>query len=311
MSAFGLASWGSRHAHALLSSMGRLARHPLATLLTVLVMALALALPLGLNRLVSNVRAATGDFSGAIGLSAYLHLEVPEERIQQLARSTREHAGVAHVEVISSAAALEQFRKESGFGAALDALSSNPLPPVISVTPAAGASSPAEVETLRRYLAAWPEVESVQIDGDWVVRFNAILDELRDLLLLAGVLLGAGVIAVVGNTIRLEIDNRRAEIEVTKLVGGTNAFVRRPFLYAGTLYGVLAGLAAWLIVLAATLSLQPATTRLALAYGSHFMLNGPDVRDAGLALAAGTLLGWIGAWLAAARHLARIEPGFS
>jgi cell division transport system permease protein len=311
MIGFGLSTWGSRHGHALLSSTGRLARHPLATLLTVLVMALALALPLGLDRLVSNVRTATGDFSGAIGLSAYLHLEVPEERLQQLARSAREHAGVAHVDVISSGAALEQFRKESGFGAALDALTSNPLPPVISVTPTAGASSPAEVETLRRYLAAWPEVESVQIDGDWVVRFNAILDELRDLLLLAGVLLGAGVVAVVGNTIRLEIDNRRAEIEVTKLVGGTNAFVRRPFLYAGTLYGMLAGVTAWLIVLAATLSLQPATSRLALAYGSHFVLTGPDARDAGYALAAGTLLGWIGAWLAAARHLARIEPGSS
>ena len=311
MSGSGLSAWSSRHAHALFSSMGRLARHPLATVLTVLVMALAIALPLGLNRLVSNVRAATGDFSGAIGLSAYLHLEVPEERIQQLARSAREHAGVGRVEIISATAALEQFRKESGFGAALDALTGNPLPPVISVTPTATASSPAEVETLRRYLAAWPEVESVQLDGDWVVRFNAILDELRDLLLLAAILLGAGVIAVVGNTIRLEIDNRRAEIEVTKLVGGTNAFVRRPFLYAGTLYGLLAGLAAWLIVAAATLSLQPATTRLALAYGSHFVLNGPDLREAGLALALGTLLGWLGAWLAAARHLAQIEPGFA
>jgi cell division transport system permease protein len=308
MSAFGLSTWGSRHGHALLSSMGRLARHPLATLLTVAVMALALALPLGLDVFVANVRTATGDFSGAIGLSAYLHLDVSEERMQQLARSAREHAGVAHVDVVSAASALEQFRKESGFGAALDALTSNPLPPVISVTPSATASSPAQVEILRRYLAAWPEVESVQVDGDWVVRFNAILDELRDLLLLAGLLLGAGVVVVVGNTIRLEIDNRRAEIEVTKLVGGTNAFVRRPFLYAGTLYGLLAGAFAWLIVLAATLGLQPATTRLALAYGSHFVLLGPGLRDAGLAVGAGTLLGWIGAWLASARHLSRITP---
>jgi cell division transport system permease protein len=308
MSAFGLSTWGSRHGHALLSSLGRLARHPLATLLTVLVMALALALPLGLAGLVGNVRAATGDFSGAIGLSAYLHLDVSDERLQQLARSAREHAGVAHVEVVSAASALEQFRKESGFGAALDALTSNPLPPVISVTPSATASSPAEVETLRRYLAAWPEVESVQVDGDWVVRFNAILDELRELLLLAAVLLGAGVVAVVGNTIRLEIDNRRAEIEVTKLVGGTNAFVRRPFLYAGTLYGLLSGAVATLIVGGATLGLQPATARLAQAYGSHFTLSGPSLRDAGLILATGTVLGWIGAWLAAARHLARITP---
>ena len=127
------------------------------------------------------------------------------------------------------------FATYSGFGAALEALQENPLPHVLHVHPQPDASSPASLEILRHYFTAWPEVDLVQIDSEWVKRFSAILDLLRQLLTLAAVVLGVGVLAVIGNTIRLEILNRRAEIEVTKLVGGSNGFVRRPFLYAGVL----------------------------------------------------------------------------
>jgi cell division transport system permease protein len=128
-------------------------------------------------------------------------------------------------------------------------------------------------------------------------------------LLVSAGFLAIGVIAVVGNTIRLEIQNRRAEIEVTKLVGGTNGFVRRPFLYTGALYGLLGGLTAWLVVAVTLALISPATARLAQSYGSHFALGGPGARELGMLLGGGALLGWIGSWLAAARHLARIEPG--
>jgi cell division transport system permease protein len=148
----------------------------------------------------------------------------------------------------------------------------------------------------------------VQLDRDWVLRFSAILQLLRRMVLITAVLLGAGVVAVVGNTIRLEILNRRADIEVTKLVGGTNAFVRRPFLYAGALYGIAAGLIGWSIVATARISLLPAATRLASAYGSHFVLRGPGPQELGQLLLAGIVLGWLGAWIAAARQLAQIEP---
>jgi cell division transport system permease protein len=302
-------SWFLRHVQALLSSAGHLARAPVATVFTVLVMGLALALPLALDVLVRNVRTATGDFSGAISLSVYLRTDIAAARAQQLARSAREHVGAGTVRLITSAEALEQFRRQSGFGEALDALESNPLPNVLAITPAAGSADPAAMESLRRYLAAWPEVETVQVDGDWVARFNAILEVLRRLLLLAAGLLGLGVIAVVGNTIRLEIQNRRAEIEVTKLVGGTNAFVRRPFLYTGALYGLLGGLTAFLLVAAGLQLLSPAAAHLAQAYGSHFRLGGPALQDLGTLIGAGTVLGWVGSWLATARQLSRIEPG--
>jgi cell division transport system permease protein len=303
-----ISNWVARHGHALVSTAGHLGRHGLATVLTVAVMGLALALPLALNVLVRNVRAATGDFSEAVGLSVYFKAEVPEQKARQLAKSASERAGVASATLITASEALAEFRSQSGFGAALDALPDNPLPNVLTIRPAPNAASPPQLEALRAYLLSWPEVDSVQLDRDWVLRFSAILELLRRVVLIAAVLLGAGVIAVVGNTIRLEIINRRAEIEVTKLVGGTNAFVRRPFLYAGVLYGILAGCIAWGLVALARASLAPAALRLASAYGSQFTLQGPSLPELGMLLLAGMVLGWLGAWIAAARQIARIEP---
>lgn len=299
---------GARHIHALLGSLGRLARNPFSSALTVLVIALALALPTALRLLVLDAQAATGGFSSAVDLSVYFKTDVPLAKAQQLERSVRERPDVAHVELISADKAMEEFRSYSGFGAALAALKDNPLPHVLHVQPRTDAQSSAAVESLRRYFTAWPEVDLVQVDTDWVMRFNAILDVLRHLLAIAAVLLGTGVIAVIGNTIRLEILNRRAEIEVTKLVGGSNAFVRRPFLYTGALYGLAGALLAWAIIETAVIVLGRPIATLAELYGSHFSLQGPPIGDVGVLLAAGMVLGWVGAWISAARHLRRIEP---
>jgi len=300
--------WVARHVQAGLGALGRLVRAPLASLLTVIVIGLALALPLGLKVFVDNVRSATGDFANAVDLTVYFERETTLERVRQLARTARERSGVAEVTVIPADEALADFREYSGFGEALEALGENPLPHALNVRPTAGASGPAELERLRRWLAAWPEAELVQMDNDWVRRFNAILEVLRHAVLLAAALLSLGVLAVIGNTIRLEILNRRAEIEVTKLVGGTNAFVRRPFLYTGTLYGLAGGLVAFGIVVGAVTLLGRPVADLAAAYGSRFALVGPSGRDT-LALVGGAVvLGWLGAWLSAARHLRTIEP---
>ena len=303
-----ISNWGARHGHALVSTSGHLARHGLATTLTVIVLGLALALPLALNVLVRNVRDATGNFSAAIGLSVYFKTDVQELRARQLAKSAAEHVGVADVTLTTATQALAEFREQSGFGAALDALTDNPLPHVLTIRPSAAASSPEQLEALRVWLASWPEVDSVQLDRDWVVRLNAILDLLRRVVLITAALLGAGVIAIVGNTIRLEILARRDEIEVTKLVGGTNAFVRRPFLYAGALYGLAAALIAWALVALTQALLAPPAARLSAAYGSHFDLQGPNLHELGWLILGGIVLGWLGSWIAAARQLARMEP---
>ena len=298
----------ARHTQALLGSVGRLARNPFATALTLLVIGLALALPMALSLLVTNAQAATGDFENAVDLSVYFKTDVPLAKAGQLAADARQRPQIAAVTLIPADKALQEFRTYSGFGAALEALKDNPLPHVLHVRPRPEASSPASLESLRRYFTAWPEVDIVQIDSEWVMRFNTILEVLRRLLVIAAALLGAGVLAVIGNTIRLEILNRRAEIEVTKLVGGSNGFVRRPFLYTGVLYGLGGAVLAWLIVEAAVAILGEPVATLAQLYGSRYSLQGPSGDDIGIVLAAGVVLGWLGAWISAARHLRSIEP---
>lgn len=297
----------SRHAQALLSAFGRLIRQPLGTLLTMFVIAIALALPSTLWLVVKNARIAAGDVTDSIELSVFFKSDVPLEKAEQLAAAARQRPGVGEVTLISADDALEEFRRYSGFGAALDALQGNPLPHVIIVRPDTAYASPQGVDSLKRYLSAWPEVETVQFDGEWVRRLTAILDLLRNVFEVFAVVLGVGVLAVVGNAIRLEIRARRSEIEVTKLVGGTNAFVRRPFLYEGVVFGLLGGAAAVGIVSLAVASLIEPVGRLAALYGGRFALVGIEPLEAVILIFGGGLLGVLGAWLGAARLIARIE----
>jgi cell division transport system permease protein len=300
--------WLTRHLQSALFAAGRLARAPVATAFTVLVIAVALTLPMALGLAIISVRDATGEFSTAVDVTVYFKQDVPVEKARQLAASLRQRSGVASVKLVTADEALESFREQSGFGGALDVLASNPLPHALDIRPTAQATSPARMESLRQFLAALAEVELVQIDSQWVQRLNAILDLMRGVVTGAALLIGMGVLAIVGNTVRLEIYNRRAEIEVTKLVGGTDAFVRRPFLYTGAFYGLLGAILAALLVLIGLSLLNAPVGRLATSYGSDFRLLTPGLAEAGALLGVGGFLGLLGAWGAAARHLARIEP---
>jgi len=300
--------YGTRHVQAFLGSLGKLLRSPFSTFMTTLVIGLALSVPLALKIFVTNAGIATGGFANAIDLSVYFKQDTALETVQQLARNAGERPEVAEVKIVSSADALKEFREYSGFGTALEALEENPLPHVLHIRPAAFGSSPAQLEALKRYFMAWPEVDMVQMDSEWVIRFNAILDLMRRVLAIAAAILGLGVLAIIGNTIRLEILNRRAEIEVTKLVGGTNAFVRRPFLYTGVFYGLIGALLAWLVVTVGVAVLEEPVSTLAHLYGSRFVLSGPTTDDVRALLGSGVAIGWLGAWISSARHLRSIEP---
>jgi cell division transport system permease protein len=301
--------WLTRHLQSALFAAGRLARAPVATAFTVLVIAVALTLPMALGLAIISVRDATGEFSTAVDVTVFFKLDVPVEKARQLAASLRQRSGIASVKLVTADEALESFGEQSGFGSALDLLAaSNPLPHALDIRPTAEGTSPARMESLRQFLAALPEVELVQIDSQWVQRLNAILDLMRGVVTGAALLIGIGVLAIVGNTVRLEIYNRRAEIEVTKLVGGTDAFVRRPFLYTGAFYGLLGAILAALLVLIGLSLLNAPVGRLATSYGSDFRLLTPGLAEAGALLGIGGFLGLLGAWGAAARHLARIEP---
>ncbi len=301
-------SYATRHLQALFGALGRLTRAPLATLLTLVVVGVALSLPAGLGILVNNLRPATGELDNALDFTVHFKLGTPIERVQQIAKSARQRSGVETVTVTSAEQALEEFKQASGFGDALSALTDNPLPHHLVVRPARNASGPAEVETLRRYFAAFPEVELVQLDLDWVRRLHSLLDVLRRFFWVIVAVLGFGVLAVIGNTIRLEIQQRRPEIEVTKLVGGSNAFVRRPFLYTGLFYGLGGALLAALILLGGLSYLDQAVGDLSAQYGGRFSMQGLDARGVGILAAVGAALGWLGALISTGRHLRAIEP---
>jgi cell division transport system permease protein len=294
------------HRANLVGAIERLAGQPFATLLTVLVIATALALPAGLRVAVNNADAVSDSWQSAADFTVYLKLDVSEEAARKTAHALEQRADVARVTVIDRDAALAEFRSRSGFGEALDALGGNPLPHTLVVSPASGVAT--DVGALADAVAALPETELVQVDTAWVARLRAMLALAGRLVDLATVLLGLAVAIVIGNTIRLEINNRSVEIEVTKLVGGTDAFIRRPFLYLGFCYGLAGAVLALGVVALGLLLLGPPVRALATLYGSSFALSGLTLRESGALLLGGAFLGWAGAGLASARHLRAIEP---
>jgi cell division transport system permease protein len=300
--------WLERHLQTLVGSLGRLWAHPFAALLTVLVIGIALALPACLHVLVQNVRAASGGWGNALDISVYMQQSASLDDARQVADRIRKRRDVDEVRLIPADDALADFRKNSGFGEALDALKQNPLPHALVVRPDAGYRGSGQIASLTEALRAIPKVDIVQLDTEWVSRFNAMLDVARRIILLAAALFALGILVIVGNTIRLDIENRRDEIEVTKLVGGSNAFVRRPFLYNGVWYGLGGGLVAWAVVSIAVALLADPVARIAGLYGSRFELAGLDPEGAALLIGGGIVLGWLGSFIAATRELRGIEP---
>jgi cell division transport system permease protein len=298
----------ARHAQTLVGSLGRIVKQPFATLMTMGVVAVALALPLFLNLFLTNVRTATGNWNDAFDLSVYMDKKAGAPRVTALAKQLRQRGDVTTVRVITAEQALAEFREDSGFGKALDALSDNPLPDTLIVTPTLAASTPQGTDALKSAIAAMADVQTVQLDTEWVKRLNAILDILRRVVLLTGALLGAGVVLIVGNTIRLDILNRRTEIEVMKLVGASDGFARRPFLYGGIWYGLGGGIMALILVAIAAAVLAHPVDSLAKLYGSQFHLEGLRLTTSASVLALAMSLAWLGSWLAATRHIRGIDP---
>ena len=294
------------HAQNFLGAFGRLVNQPVGSAMTVIVIAIALALPAGLRVLLNNFEALSGSWAGAIDFSVYLDMDVPEERARAIALELEARDDVTQVTVVPRDQALAEFQSYSGFGAALDALEENPLPHALVVRPAG--VSREQIESLADDLANLEETDVVQIDTAWVERLRSILLLVGRIVDLATVLLGLAVVLVIGNTIRLEINNRRTEIEVVKLVGGSDAFIRRPFLYMGLCYGLTGSLLAMLTIALSLVTLASPVRALAGLYGSSFELQGLTAEQALLLLATGALLGWAGAGLATARHLRAIEP---
>lgn len=297
-----------RHAQAFFSSLGGLARAPIASLMTIAVIGVTLSLPTGLYVVLDNIQRLSRGWEGSGQISLFLKRDTGAAAAQKLADKIRLLPAVAGVEYISRDAALAEFRRLSGFGAALDALEHNPLPAVLVVRPDAAHAGPGALESLAEELGRRREVELVQLDLQWVKRLRAMLGiGQRAALVLAG-LLGLAVLLIVGNTARLGVLNRRDEIAVIKLVGGTDAFIRRPFLYSGLMQGLLGALTAWFFVGLSRLLLSGPIEELARLYESEFSLSGPAPMAILGLLGLGGALGWLGSRLALRRHLREIEP---
>ena len=298
-----------RHAQTLIGAMGRLVRRPLASMLIACVIGIALALPLMLQLLVQNARQLAGEGAEAFEISVYLRPAVDEAAARAVAARLRDRSELSAVRLVTATQGLAQFREHSGFGAALDLLDSNPLPNVLVLQPAENSRNPEALQRLQEELRQLPEVDEVQLDTMWVKRVQAILELLRRLVMYLGGLLLAGVVVVVGRTIRFEVASRRREIEVMKLVGGSDGFARRPFLYTGALYGLSGGILCLGLVALMLHLLQPAVLALTATYGSAAGLSGPGGPLSLMALGIALALGWLGAWISATWHIRRIDPG--
>jgi cell division transport system permease protein len=301
-------SYMVHHQLVAIDSLQRLLRSLVPSLMTWLVIGIALALPAGLFVALDNVDTVSRGWDGAAQISLFINKRVTEQDGRELAKQLQLRDDIAQVEFISREQALAEFKILSGYGDVLQHLDENPLPAVIVVRPVEQRVSAAATEQLYRELSKLPQVEQAIIDLEWVQRLYSMMELGRRVTLALALLLALGVLLVIGNTIRLAIESRRDEIVIVKLVGATNAFVRRPFLYTGLWYGLGGGIVCWLIISLSLLWLRGPIADLAGLYQSQFSLQGLGFGQTLLLWLASGLLGLAGAWLAVSRHLGAIEP---
>jgi len=282
--------------------------NPFSNFMTVLVIAIALALPAGLQILLENGKALSQSWDGASRISLYLELDLSEAKTNQLADQIRQNLAVEKVEVILPAKALQDFSAQSGFANAIEQLDNNPLPPTLVVQPIAEFADPIASEKLLKQFQNLAGVELAQLDLDWVRKLFALINLAEKAAAALGLALGLAVLLIVGNTIRLSVQNRREEIEVVKLVGATDAFIRRPFLYSGFWYGLFAGLLCWIILEISLLWLADPIKDLTNLYQSQFSVNGLSLIQSLQLITISCALGLMGSWLSVGRHIRNIEP---
>ena len=300
--------WFMRNLQVLLSSLGRLWQRPLGSLMSILVIAVAMALPTGLYVVVNNLQRLSQSWEGAASATLFLVQEATDRDVQTLLARLEKEPAIGKLQHLDPAQALAEFQQYSGLGEAVAQLQENPLPHVVLVQTADPHISPENFSELLDRIRSYPQVESATADLQWMRRFQAIIHLLQRGAWLLSLLLAMAVVLVIGNTIRLEIQHRHQEIRIIKLVGGSNTFIRRPFLYEGFWYGLLGSTAALLLVAASWLLLREPVNRLSQLYGSGFSLEGMAPLSALLVVGLGCLLGVTGAWIAVHQQLEQIEP---
>lgn len=300
-------NWPTRHIQSALFSLGRLFEKPTQSLLTAAVIGIALSLPSVAMVLLSKVQAVSSGM-GTVKVSVFCDVELNNQQAKALAAEFELRDDIKQVRFISKEEAREEFRLHSGFGEAIDLVGKDVLPATIVVQPIGDTPSPAQVKQLAEDLRSYQGVDIVQLDQRWLEKLFNWLELIQIAVTIFGLLLGMAVIVIVGNTIRLEINNRSEEIEVVKLVGATDAFVRRPFLYMGLWQGLAGGMIALVLVLVALLFIGDSIDALADSYNRNVDLGLFELGTLIMIIVGGMLLGWLGSWLAVGQHLRRIQP---
>jgi len=296
----------AQHLGVLRAALRRMFASKLGGLLNILVIGIALSLPAGMYALLQNAQGLVAQLSGTPQISLFLAMDAQADDIDALRKQLAAHSAIHGAEFVARDRALEQLKQSTGMADLIGGLEKNPLPDAFIVSPRQNNAQ--SLDVLRGELAQLPKVEVVQLDSDWAYKLEALLKFGRLAVLILAGLLSLALVAITFNTIRLQILTQRDEIEVSRLIGATDGFIRRPFLYFGAMHGLLGGIMAWAIVTASLLLLNRPLGELSQLYASQFVLHPLSFGDSLSLLLFSLYLGWLGAWLSVARHLSQIEP---
>lgn len=298
-------SWFMHHLHVLQFTLRRLRATPVSSLLNILVIGVALSLPTGGYVLLQNIQGLSDKLVGAPQISIFLNMNVTQDDIAHMTKQLQQHDAISLVEFVSKDDALKQLQQSTGLTDVTAGLPQNPLPNAFIIYPK---SKDVQVlEKLCDELKTWPKFDHVQLDSAWVRKLDAMLKFARLAVLILAVLLSFALVAITFNTIRLQILTQREEIEVSKLIGASNAFIRRPFMYFGLIQGLLGGATAWLIITVSLSLLNVSMADLTELYASNFRLQHLSFSDSLTLLGFSAYLGWLGALLSVSQHLWQIE----
>ena len=298
-------NWLRQQYRASLAALRQLATHPVATVLTTLAIGVAISLPSGLYLILSNLDRLAGDLPAQPEISLYLDTDIAPAARDAIAARIQRHPGLAMQRFVPRDEALEALAQSQNLDDIIAGLETNPLPDAWVIRPTV--TTPERMTQLQAEFRQLPGVEQVHVDSAWAQRLHAALDLGRTMVVLLAVLLGIAMVAISGNAIRALILAKRDEIEVSRLIGATDRYIRRPFLFLGGLQGLLGGLAATGVLAGAGLLLEPYVARLAALYGSQYQLWPPTLLEISIALGVTTLLGWLGAWFTVARTFHQVE----
>ena len=300
--------WLGQHTLAFQSSLAQIRRNLAGNLFSIAVIGISLALPAGFYLMLDNAQKVMENWDGSIQIALYLHHNVDDAKAKSLQQQLSTHELVEEVVLISRKQALLEYKQFSGFGEALDSLEENPLPSMLLIQPRINTVDSDPGEALLDELGKLPEVESAQYDRQWVKRLVVIMHILKRAVVILSTLLSIAVLLIIGNTIRLSIINKRTEIAINKLFGATNAYIQRPFLYSGLIYGFTGSCIAWLLLMITTLIMKNPVNQLAVLYNSDFQLNSLDFIQLLILILTGSGLGLAGSWVAVGRHIRDTDP---